>query len=93
MPASKKRFEFAVCVANDEYDDLEVWKVYQVLPDAKAAVVGCIRVIDESGEDYLYPADRFASVDFPEVVRSRLPRWQPSRGNKAVPAAPRAGGG
>jgi hypothetical protein len=85
--ASKKHVEFAICVANEGYDDLEVWKVYQVLPDAKAAGVGCMRVIDESGEDYLYPADRFAAVDFPKIVRSRLPRWQPSHGNKALPAA------
>ena len=82
-----KKQEFAICVANDGYDDLEVWKVYQVLPDANAVGVGCIRVIDESGEDYLYPADRFAAVDFPKIVRSRLPKWQPSNGNKALQAA------
>jgi hypothetical protein len=63
MLASKKHVEFATCLANEGYDDLEVWKVYQVLPDANAAGVGCIRVIDESGEDYLYPADWFAVVD------------------------------
>ena len=88
MLTSKKHVEFVICVANEGYDDLEVWKVYQVLPDAKAAGVGCIRVIDESGEDYLYPADRFAAVDLPKTVRSRLPRSQPSNGNKAQqPAA------
>ena len=87
MLTGRKHVEFAVCVANEGYDDLEVWKVYQVLPDAKAASVGCLRVIDESGEDYLYPADRFAAVDFSKSVRSRLPRWQPGNGNKARPAA------
>ena len=61
MITSKKRVEFAICVANEGYDDLEAWKVYQVLPDAKAAEVSCIRVVDESGEDYLYPAERFVS--------------------------------
>ena len=87
MFTSKKRVEFAICVANEGYDDLEVWKLYQVLPDAKAAGVGCMRVIDESGEDYLYPADRFVTVDFPKDVRERLPRWQPSNGpNKALQA-------
>jgi hypothetical protein len=60
MVTSKNHVESAICVANEGYDDLEVWKVYQVLTDPKAAGVGCIRVIDESGEDYLYPADRFA---------------------------------
>ena len=84
MYTSKKRVQFGVCVANEGHDDLEVWKVYQVLPDAKAAGVGCIRVIDESGEDYLYPADRFIAVDFPKDVQARLPRWQPNhRRNKA----------
>ena len=87
MVASKKRFEFAMCIANKGYDDLEAWKVYQVLPDAKAAGVGCIRVIDESGEDYLYPADRFVALDLPKEVRARLPRWQPStRPNRALQA-------
>jgi transposase len=85
MLTSKKHVEFAICLANKGYEDLQVWKVYRVLPDAKAAAVGCIRVIDESGEDYLYPEDRFAAVDFPKVVRARLPRWQPSNGpNKAL---------
>jgi hypothetical protein len=79
-----KKQEFAICVANEGCDDLEVWKVYRVLSDAKAAGVGCLRVIDESGDDYLYPADRFAAVDIPNVVRSRLPEWQPSRDHKAL---------
>jgi hypothetical protein len=87
MPISKKHVEFAICVANEGYDDLEVWKVYQVLPDAKAARLDCIRVIDESGEDYLYPANRFAAVEIPKIIRSRLPRWQPSNGNKALRTA------
>jgi hypothetical protein len=64
--------EFALCVANAGYDDLEVWKVYRTLPDPKASEVGCLRVIDESGEDYLYPADRFVQVAFPEDIRKRL---------------------
>ena len=72
MDTTKKRAQFAICVANQGYDDLEVWKVYKLLPDAKAAAVGCVRVIDESGEDYLYPADRFVAVDFPKNVRTRL---------------------
>lgn len=78
MLTSKRRVEFAICVANEGYDDLETWKIYHVLPDTKAAAVGCIRVIDESGEDYLYPVDRFVAVDFPKDVRARLPRWQPT---------------
>src|SRR5882672_9802772 len=88
MLTSRKHVEYAICVANEGYDDLEVWKVYQVLPDAKAAGVGCIRIIDESGEDYLYPVDRFVAVDFPKDARARLPRWQPTNGpDKAIQAA------
>jgi hypothetical protein len=64
--------EFAICLKNDGYDDLEIWKVYRILPDAKAAEVSCLRVIDESGEDYLYPADHFVQVDFPKNVREQL---------------------
>jgi DNA-binding XRE family transcriptional regulator len=74
-----KRIEFVICVASEGCDDLDVWKVYRILPDAKAAGVGCIRVIDESGEDYIYPANRFVVVNFSKDVRSRLPRWQPTR--------------
>ena len=69
---TKEHTEFVLCVANSGYDDLDIWKVYQVLPDPKAAEVGCLRVIDESGEDYLYPADRFVQVMFPDDVRERL---------------------
>jgi len=72
MVTSSGTVEFAICVANQGYDDLEVWKVYRGLSDAKAAEVGCLRVIDESGEDYLYPVDRFVAVDLPEEVRARL---------------------
>jgi hypothetical protein len=81
--------EFVICVANEGYEDLDPWKVYQVLPDASADAVGCLRVIDESGEDYLYPADRFAPVHIPRTAQSRLPKWQPSHANKALPPVAR----
>jgi hypothetical protein len=64
--------EFAICIANVGYEDLEIWKVYRLLPDPKASEVGCFRVIDESGEDYLYPASLFVQVTFPADVRERL---------------------
>ena len=64
--------DFAICVADEGYDDLELWKVYRLLPDPKALEVGCLRVIDESGEDYLYPASCFVQVSFPDDVRNRL---------------------
>jgi hypothetical protein len=64
--------EFAICIANQGYDDLEVWKMYRILPDPQAAEVGCLRVIDESGEDYLYPVNRFVQVTFSAKVRAQL---------------------
>jgi hypothetical protein len=72
MSTSNKQTQFVICVANKGYDDLDIWKVYRVLPDAKAAEVGCLRVVDESGEDYLYPVDCFVSVSFPKAIRDRL---------------------
>ena len=60
---------FAICVNNSEYPaSLELHKVYRVLPDEYAAKDGDIRVIDESGEDYLYPADYFVRIELPKEV-------------------------
>jgi len=57
--------QFAVCVRNEECEDLELRKVYQVLPDKRAARDGYVRVTDESGEDYLYPEAYFVPVRLP----------------------------
>lgn len=57
---------FAICVDNSDYPvSLELHKIYRVLPDDDAALDGDLRVIDESGEDYLYPADYFVLIDLP----------------------------
>lgn len=72
MRATSRDIRFAVCLAARAEEDLEVGKVYRVLPDPKAAEVDCLRVIDESGEDYLYPASRFIIVQVPERARGRL---------------------
>ena len=64
--------EFVVCVSGDGADDLEAWKVYRLMPDARAAELGCLRVVDESGEDYLYAADRFEPVTLSASARRRL---------------------
>ena len=64
---------FVVCINNRGYPaSLELHKIYRVLPDESAAEDGDIRVIDESGEDYLYSADRFVEVDLPRTVRRSL---------------------
>lgn len=60
---------YAICVENRGAEDLEVRKVYRVLRDADAAAVGYIRVIDESGEDYLYPAHYFVAVELPQKAK------------------------
>jgi hypothetical protein len=63
----------AICVENDGYAaSLERRKVYVVLPDAQAARHGQIRVIDESGEDYLYPREFFVPVELPQALRRRI---------------------
>ncbi len=72
MYTEKLNIQFAICIADEEDGDLEVWKIYRVLPDPKADDVGCLRVIDESGEDYLYPQSRFVVVELPKEARERL---------------------
>lgn len=64
---------FAVCVNNDGYPaSLELHKIYRVLPDERAESDGAPRVIDERGEDYLYPAEYFAFVDLSQAVEKSL---------------------
>ncbi|MFQ6025891.1 MAG: hypothetical protein ACE5Q6_00075 [Dehalococcoidia bacterium] len=63
--------KFAVCVADSE-PDLEHRKVYRVLPDAQAATEDHLRVIDESGEDYLYPANYFVLIDLSQADETAL---------------------
>jgi hypothetical protein len=62
-----------LCVKNDTYPaSLEVRKVYQELPDPDDSAKGFVRVIDESGEDYLYPADYFVAIDLPKAAVDAL---------------------
>ena len=64
---------FAVCVKNDGYEAaLERNKIYVVLPDRDAERDGDVRVVDESGEDYLYPAAWFIAVALPKAVEVSL---------------------
>lgn len=59
------KFFFALCIENKECDDLEKRKVYQIIHDEAAENEGYYRIIDESGEDYLYPASHFVLIDLP----------------------------
>ena len=63
---------FALCVRNEECEDLELRKVYQVLPDKRAERDGYIRVVDESGEDYLYPESYFVFVRLPRRAQDAV---------------------
>ena len=67
-----RRKQFAICVKNRGAEDLELRKVYQLLPDAEAAKEGYVRVIDESGEDYLYPAAYFIPIEVPRGASRSL---------------------
>lgn len=67
--------QFAVCIRNDEYlASLAVRKIYPVIPDPAANQHRCRRVIDESGEDDLYPEDYFVPIELPQPVKRALLR-------------------
>jgi hypothetical protein len=64
---------FAVCIRNTGFDaSLEVRKLYPAVPDADAEANGLIRVVDESGEDYLYPAQFFRRLALTEEIQREL---------------------
>jgi hypothetical protein len=65
--------QFAVCIDNDGYEaSLERNKIYVVLPDKDAEKNGDVRIVDESGEDYLFSGDRFVAINVPAAVRASL---------------------
>jgi hypothetical protein len=69
--AKKKPPQYLLCVNNGAYPaSLEVRKVYRALPDKAAAARQFVRVIDESGEDYLYPEDYFVAIDLPKAAEA-----------------------
>jgi hypothetical protein len=71
MKETRKRF--ALCLDNSDYEvSLIPGKVYRVVPDRKAARDDLVRIVDESGEDYLYHKSHFAFVDFPKSVEIKL---------------------
>lgn len=73
--SNESDLRFAICIRNGDYlASLELRKVYPVLPDAEAASHQMLRVIDESGEDYLYPEAFFMLIELPEAVRRAVIR-------------------
>jgi len=73
MKGQSTQPRFAVYIENKSYpDDLKVRTIYQVLPDEAAAKSNYIRVVDETGEDYLYPAEYFVLVEIPSEAQKAL---------------------
>ncbi len=67
---TRTKFRFAVCIDNTEYPaSLELHRLYRVLTDKDSKRDGDLRIIDESGEDYIYPNDYFLLVDMPRGTR------------------------
>jgi hypothetical protein len=91
MSVQQSTGSFALCVDDGGMEDLETRKVYQVLPDREASREGYVRVIDESGEDYVYPSDLFVPVKLPAAVVRRLRRRAESRTQPARRSIRRAG--
>lgn len=75
---------YAICVQIEGAEDLELRKVYRVLPDESAAAQGYLRVIDESGEDYLYPAEWFIPVEVPAEAEAALAAVSPAPTTRAL---------
>jgi hypothetical protein len=70
---------FVICVRNADYPaSLELHKIYRAIPDADAAADGDIRVIDESGEDYLYPESYFIPIAVPLPVKRSMRKAEQS---------------
>jgi hypothetical protein len=73
---------YALCVDNTDYEmSLEILKLYEVIPDADAESENLIRVIDESGEDYMYDASSFVRLDLPPSAERAIARARASFAN------------
>jgi len=69
----KREHQFAICVQNDGHPaSLELWKVYRVIPDKKAAQHQLVRIVDESGEDYLFDESWFVPIKLPPAAKEAM---------------------
>jgi len=67
---AKTAKKLVICLDNEGYEvSLERRKIYVAIPDARAEKLGQVRIVDESGDDYLYPKDSFVEVSLPQPVR------------------------
>jgi hypothetical protein len=70
---TRVQVRFAVCIKNKGYEaSLEIGKLYRMVPDQEAARRGYLRIVDESGEDYGYSAERFFAIDLPKPLEKAL---------------------
>ena len=68
-----KQSKFVICIDNSDYPaSLEMRKIYEAVPDSDAAELGQIRVIDESGDDYLFPAACFIDANLSEEIQAAV---------------------
>ena len=66
---------YVICIENSEYPaSLELRKIYEVVPDYEAASLEQIRIIDESGDDYLYPTNLFVPIKLPKDAEAAISR-------------------
>lgn len=73
MKQKNQKKRFVICVRNEGYPaSLEIRKIYEMVPDRTSGEHGLVRVIDESGEDYLYPEGYFIPIDLPQSVKEAL---------------------
>ena len=73
MTRTRQRKSYVVCLSNDGYPaSLEPRKIYVAIRDAAAQRQGLLRIVDESGEDYLYPRERFAPLKLPPGLQRAL---------------------
>jgi hypothetical protein len=72
MAQKKTENKFALCIENKDSEDLEKRKIYKIIPDEKAKEEGYLRVVDESGEDYLYPESYFIMIQLPREAQDIL---------------------
>lgn len=69
----QSRLKYVICIKNENYQaSLEVRKLYRVVADVSAESRGFLRIVDESGEDFLYPADHFIPIELPKNVEKAL---------------------
>jgi hypothetical protein len=81
MARARRKKRFLLCIRNKGCEDLQLRKLYECLSDGRSAEGGFVRVIDESGEDYLYPATHFVAVELPREAERALtarPRRRPA---------------